>query len=218
MSYSVTTSIVCASLAGIAALVVIIVWLRRSLFRKPESLVAKEPESSDSGETPEVSPVVVQAAVPATVPASQTFQEPQLQVVEQAAVPEPTPDEDLDQPLTSQEIVSYLKELPPIQADAAKESFRGSSVEWTLFYSSMMLKGSNQIEVTLLNADNAYPGVSFLVDLDRYSELRGIKWGAPVTVRGVISSVYSMYIILKDVELSFPDSAAAPAEEKPASG
>ncbi len=72
----------------------------------------------------------------------------------------------------------------------------------------MMLKGSNQIEVTLLNADNAYPGVSFIVDLNQYPELKAIKWGMPVTVQGVISSVYSMYIILADVQLSFLPAAS----------
>jgi hypothetical protein len=208
MSYSETTSIVCATLVGVVLLVVIIVWVRQSIHRRRGAPVTENLETEEPAGANPVAPVVVPAAVPAAVEVPQPIQEPQVMTVEQVAVPEPNPDEALDdEPVTSQEIVSYLKELPTVEAEIAKDKFKGAAVEWTLFFSSMMLKGSNKIEVTLLNADNAYPGVSFLVDLDQYPEIGKIKWGMPVTVRGVISSVYSMYIVLTDVELSFPPSS-----------
>jgi hypothetical protein len=205
MGYSQTTSIFCASLAGLILLIVIIVRIRQSIIQRratpPAAAAPVEPAGQQVG-IPVIAPAAVQ------VPVSQPVQAPRPLPVEMPASPEPEPAEDEDdQPVTSQEIVALLKELSPVQAEAAKENFKGSAVEWTLFYSSMMLKGSNQIEVTLLNADNAYPGVSFLVGMNEYPELKGIKWGTPVTVRGEISAVYSMYIVLTDVKLSFPGPA-----------
>jgi hypothetical protein len=142
------------------------------------------------------------------VQVSQPVQAPQSLVAEVVANPAPNPDGSVNaRPVTSEEIVSHLKELPPIQAEIEKDKYRGDKVEWTLYFSSLMLKAQNQVEVSLLNANNAYPAVSFLVDINQYPELRKIKWGMPVSVRGEISSVYSMYIILTDVQLSFPEAA-----------
>jgi hypothetical protein len=213
MNYSETTSIFCAALAGITALIVIIVQVRAKILKRGGGLFSEDTEDTAAAETspaaaPAAAPTIVPAAVPVGVQAGLPVMGPQP--VAPAVVPQPEPDQAEDgEPVTSLEIVTLLKGLPPVEAERAKEQFVGSEVEWTLYYSSMMLKGSNQVEVSLLNANNDYPGVSFMVDLNQYPELRNIRWQTPVTVRGTISSVYSMYIILTDVSLTFPSTASA---------
>jgi len=199
MSYSQTTSLVCAALAGIVILIVIILQIRQRIL-KGRGLLAPEPE--EDHEPAKTAPARASAPVPTIIPAPQTLP------AAAAVAAEPAPEEEGDdEPVTSLEIVTFLKGLPTVEAELAKEKFKGAEVEWTLYYSSTMLKGSDQIEIMLLNADNAYPGVSFLVGLNQYPELRTVKWGQPITVNGTISSVYAMYIILTDVTLSFPPAA-----------
>ena len=205
MSHADTVSIICAALAGVVLLVFIVFRIRQSILRRrgaPDSTADEAVEASAALQP------VVPPAVPAAVQVSQPVQAPQALVAEVVANPAPNPDVMMpSEPITSQTIVSHLKELTPVQAEIEKDKYKGAKVEWILYFSSLMLKGSSQVEVTLLNADNAYPGVSFMVELNQYPELRTIKWGMPVVVRGEISSVYSMYIILTDVQLSFPEAA-----------
>jgi hypothetical protein len=208
MTYSETLGIICAALAGIAVLIIIVWQVRQSILRRRGSPDLTASEASDASGAPEASQQAVLPAVSAAVQVPQPVQAPQVLAAEAVANPEPNPDEAaIRQPITSQEIVSHLKELPPVQAEIEKGNYQGVKVEWTLYFSSLMLKGQSQVEVSLLNADNAFPAVSFIADINQYPELRTIKWGMPVVVQGEISSVYSMYIVLTDVQLSFPDSA-----------
>ncbi len=223
MSYSTTTSIVCASLAGLVLLIFLIVRMRQGLREQKEGKAVETPRTEETAQpaaAPQVVPAIVPAAGqvgqgqaigipvmgPAPVQAPSPVSEPAPEKPGEAQQPGEAEEEEEDQPVTSKEIVTFMQGLSPVEAELAKEKFKGSAVEWNLYYSSMLLKGSSSIEVTLLNANNDYPGVSFIVGLNQYPQLHGIRWGAPVTVRGEISSVYSNYIILDNVELSFPES------------
>jgi len=202
MSYSETVSIVCAALAGIVLLVFIGLRVRRSLLWHRGSPDSSAPEASEAPQE------AVPPAVPAAVQVPQPVQASQVLAAEAVANPAPNPDGAVNsKPITSQEIVSRLKVLPTVQAEIEKTKYQGTKVEWTLYFSSLMLKAQSQVEVSLLNANDTFPAVSFIVEINQYPELRTIKQGMPVVVRGGISSVYSMYIVLTDVQLSFPDSA-----------
>jgi len=192
LNTSLALGIICAALVVVLVLLIVGIAASQSMAHRKSS------PSSMSEENAEAPVPTVEAQAPQAV-----------QVTAAQAIPiavKPPDQDEYKKTLLSKDIVSHLKELPTVQAEVEKDTYRGNKVEWKLYFSSQMLKGQDQIEVFLLNENGTFPTVSFVVGLTDYPPLMKAQQGMPVVVRGEIASIYSMSIILRNVKLSFPDA------------
>jgi len=199
---SVTTGLICAILLAIMALI-FIGFRVRSYFLNRNTTKTQSLEKDHAGEEVQVQLAHLENNGNHSQPA--VSQSPEISLTAPAALPdqdEVDPKEADSTTRLSKEIIAELKNLPPNQVESENLKYKGKKVEWTLYFSSLMLKGETNVEVSLLNANNEYPMVSFLVDLAKNPEVGQLRQGMEVNVKGEIAQIFSNYIILKSVELS----------------
>ncbi len=199
---SATTGLICAILLAIMALIFIGVRVR-SYFLNRNTAKTQSLEKDHAGEEVQVQPTHLENN--GNHSQSAVSQSPEISLTAPAALPdqdEVDPKEADRTTRLSKEIIAELKNLPPNQVESEKLKYKGKKVEWTLYFSNLMLKGETNVEVSFLNANNEYPMVSFLVDLAKNPEVGQLRQGMEVNVKGEIAQIFSNYIILKSVEFS----------------
>lgn len=192
MASSTTVGIFCAILAGIIGLVLIGYQLKQHFSRK-KATQTEQVQANNVGrieDTPQPAQVL---PVPPVMPAPQ--------VVPKVTAPVKGPE--YSTTIRSKDIVAQLKAVSPLQTEATKQNFLGKRVEWTLYFSNMMMKSSQNMEITLLNENNDYPMVSFLINLDEYPQVSQLRQGMQVIVRGEIAQIFSLYIVLRNASVAF---------------
>ena len=201
---SATTGLICAIVVGIIAVVLIAFQVRRNLMAKKAA--KQQPVEQANGSDDHSAPPVTAATSGDTAQLTDEMSPTASQAIPVRPEIQDDPDQEeaetYSTSILSKDIISELKVMAEPQAEAAKQKYLGQKVEWVLYFSSMMMKSGTSVEVSLLNENDTYPMVSFLVDLGQHPEVGKLRQGMPVTIKGEIAQIFTSYIVLKEVEFS----------------
>jgi len=105
--------------------------------------------------------------------------------------------------ITPTEIMQSLDSLPPFQIKQGAKNFEGLKIEWLVeLFSISSLEG--ELFLVTRTPQTMFPLISFHTDIEQYPELKIMKAGELLTVKGEIASITgSSNINLKDCSLHF---------------
>jgi len=145
---------------------------------EPEDAGASNPTAPKSGDTPTEGPTAV--SQPTTSP----------------AVAGPTSKVGPD------EIMMYLRSLPPLQVEEAGNRYQGTEVEWTVLFADV-LSLSDGTKSLHAREPQGFGSVFCPIDLAQYPQLENMAKYEQITVHGTIVSAGVDSIELDDCRLLF---------------
>lgn len=105
-------------------------------------------------------------------------------------------------PLSFDEVMRAMKDVPPLQIRATGARFVGIGVRWPAFLANIAAAGRDDVDLALDSGPGAGT-VHCTVKLSRYKVLSYMRPGEPITVSGTIERVELRDVFLRDAKLEF---------------
>ena len=106
-------------------------------------------------------------------------------------------------------IAREIESQPPLMREQAASAYLGKEVDWCVAYRNAYELSSRRVQLLLAYEARHAPMITGTVALSEYPELKRLRAGETVRVRGTIRGVDMLQIALDIRELVFPKTAEA---------
>ena len=104
--------------------------------------------------------------------------------------------------ITPKEINEYLSNLPPLQIDQAKGSYKGAHVKWSVVL-AVIFKFRDKFHIITKIPGEGYFSIVCPIDIDKYPQIKILKPNQQFTIDGTIVSVDACSVTLDNCQLFF---------------